>query len=321
MVTYIVIEHDKQADSIETSKPFFSHKEAEDKMWECYAKHMEKSVEEAKKYADNIKGVYYDTHYVCDSCFYEAEIHSVIFSEDDMLISQILEAFYKEFPYFADYKFEWRAQFQDTLTDIIKRLLPRYEKHWMNCCLEDFVHEVLIGEELYQAALEALGGDNDRTEELLEFIDGIWFENLVCQEYGTHQCDALVCGLLALCNGDEEMIEKVRSVVNEWCDKNDMTPIFKEKQYVYRVAGYYDMNVGSDEEIIQEIYADEKTAQQRVRYLIDTYKENSHAIEDTEPYGGEWDEDEYRLYAYSDSEWNVDIHYTKEEVLTELKNQ
>ena len=91
-----------------------------------------------------------------------------------------------------------------------------------------------------------------------------------------------------------------------------------EKQYVYRVQAYYDMNIGSDEEIIQEIYATEELAQKRVRHLIDTYKENSHTIEDCEPYGCDWDEDEYRLYAYMDSEWNVDISYAKEEVRNQI---
>lgn len=91
-----------------------------------------------------------------------------------------------------------------------------------------------------------------------------------------------------------------------------------KKQFVYRVSAYYDMNISTDEEIIQEIYATEELAQKRVRQLIDTYKEYNHVIEDCEPYGGEWDEDEYRLYAYVDSEWNVDISYVKEEVKTNV---
>ena len=91
-----------------------------------------------------------------------------------------------------------------------------------------------------------------------------------------------------------------------------------EKQFVYRVSAYYDMDLMKDEEMIQEIYATEELAQKRVRYLIDTYKENSHVIEDCEPYGGDWDEDEYRLYAYMNDEWNVDISYTKEEVRTQI---
>lgn len=91
-----------------------------------------------------------------------------------------------------------------------------------------------------------------------------------------------------------------------------------EKQFVYRVAAYYDMDIMMDEEIIQELYATEELAQKRVRQLIDTYKNECHAIEDCEPYGGEWDEDEYRLYAYMDSEWNVDISYVKEEVKTNV---
>lgn len=84
---------------------------------------------------------------------------------------------------------------------------------------------------------------------------------------------------------------------------------------IYIVHGYYDMNIGVDEEIIIEPYANEDDAKARVRKLIENFKEWSHTIDDCEPYGGEWDEEEYRLYAYSDSEWNVDIYYSK----TQLK--
>lgn len=94
-----------------------------------------------------------------------------------------------------------------------------------------------------------------------------------------------------------------------------------KKQFVYRVSAYYDMNLMIDEEIIQELYATEELAQKRVRYLIDTYKNECHTIEDIEdcePYGGEWNEDEYHLYAYMDSEWNVEISYVKEEVRTKI---
>ena len=87
---------------------------------------------------------------------------------------------------------------------------------------------------------------------------------------------------------------------------SDMGYVFffneKEEKDVYIVHGYYDMKIGVDEEIIIEPYANEHAAQNRVRELIDNFKNNSHTIDDCEQYGGEWDEDEYRLYAYMDSE-------------------
>ena len=86
---------------------------------------------------------------------------------------------------------------------------------------------------------------------------------------------------------------------------------------VFKVAAYYDMNISSDEEIIQEIYATEELAQQRCRQLIDNFKQY-HAIEDCEPYGGDWNETEFSLYAYMDSEWNVDISYQFEAIRNEL---
>lgn len=167
MVTYIVITNNKQYGDLSTSKPFFSHEEAEKEMWNQFAKVTKMSVDEAKAYAKNKSFAYGD--YYINTLICECEIHSILFSEPN---------------------------------------------------------------------------------------------------------------------------------------------------YVYRVSAYYDMDIMTDEEIIQEIYATEELAQKRVRQLIDTYKNVCHAIEDCEPYGGEWDEDEYRLYAYMDSEWNVDISYIKEEVRT-----
>lgn len=90
----------------------------------------------------------------------------------------------------------------------------------------------------------------------------------------------------------------------------------KNKNYVFRVSALYDMNIDKDEEIVQEIYATEDLAQERVKELIKSYKEN---FNDGQSYCDCWDEGEYRLYAYMDSEWNVDISYTKEEVRTREK--
>lgn len=95
--------------------------------------------------------------------------------------------------------------------------------------------------------------------------------------------------------------------------------IENNNKVIYVVKAFYDMNVDTDEEIIVEIYATENLAQQRVRQLIDSYKESSHTIEDAEPYeGGEWNEKDFSLYAYMDSEWNVDISYEVEFVRTKL---
>lgn len=96
-----------------------------------------------------------------------------------------------------------------------------------------------------------------------------------------------------------------------WCYFNQIKSV---ENHVYLVSAYYDMNIGTDEEIILEIYANEEDAQRRVAELIGNFKNGSHSIEDCEQYGGEWDESEYRLYAYMDSEWNVDISY-KEDVV------
>lgn len=84
---------------------------------------------------------------------------------------------------------------------------------------------------------------------------------------------------------------------------------------VYRVFGYYDMNIGEDEEILQEIYANENLAKERAKVLIAKWKQNGYTEQDAET----WDEEEFRLYAYCDSNWNVDIGYEVENVLTEIQ--
>ena len=91
----------------------------------------------------------------------------------------------------------------------------------------------------------------------------------------------------------------------------------ENKNYVFRVAAYYDMELDLGNEIIQEIYATEQLAQARCKQLIATYKAG---FNDAQPYADLWEEDEYKLYAYMDSEWNVDISYTKEEVRTRLEH-
>jgi hypothetical protein len=85
----------------------------------------------------------------------------------------------------------------------------------------------------------------------------------------------------------------------------------ENKNYVFRVSALYDMNIDKDEEIIQEIYATEQLAQARCKQLIASYKAG---FNDAQPYADLWEEDECKLYAYMDSEWNVDISYVKEEI-------
>ena len=91
----------------------------------------------------------------------------------------------------------------------------------------------------------------------------------------------------------------------------------ENKNYVFRVAAYYDMELDLGNEIIQEIYATEQLAQARCKQLIASYKEG---FKDAQPYADLWEESEYKLYAYVDSEWNVDISYIKEEVRTRLEH-
>lgn len=310
MVTYIVITNNKQNGELSTSKPFFSHEEAEKEMWNQFAIVTKMSVDEAKEYAKNFSYAdYYINTHIC-----ECEIHAILFSEEDMNMMRVLETFYKMYPVFNDYKYEWRAKFQDMLVNIIKPTLPRLN-NWKS--IEDFINECLIGEEMYEVAVANLGGDVNRTEDILSFIDeNTKFTQIFKNAYGIEEPYQTICGLLALAYGDENAVKEVRGAINEWCKETKTAPIFAEPNYVYRVSAYYDMDLMKDEEMIQEIYATEELAQKRVRYLIDTYKNNCHTIEDCEPYGCGWDEREYSLYAYMNSEWNVDISYTKEEVRT-----
>ena len=91
----------------------------------------------------------------------------------------------------------------------------------------------------------------------------------------------------------------------------------ENKNYVFRVAAYYDMELDLGNEIIQEIYQTEQLAQARCKQLIASYKAG---FNDAQPYADLWEESEYKLYAYMDSEWNVDISYIKEEVRTMLEH-
>lgn len=314
MVTYIVITNNRQNGELSTSKPFFSHEEAEKEMWNQFANVAKMSVYEAKAYVKDTSLAYGD--YYINTLICECEIHSILFSEEDMRMMCALETFYKMYPVFKDYKYEWRAKFQDMLVSVIKPALPRLND---GESIEDFVNDCLIGEEMYEVAVANLGGDVNRTEDILSFIDeNTKFAQIFKNAYGIEEPYQTICGLLVLAYGDENAIKEVRGAINEWCKETNTAPIFVEPNYVYRVSAYYDMDIMQDEEIIQEIYATEELAQKRVRYLIDTFKNECHAIEDCEPYGGDWDEHEYSLFAHTDSEWNVDISYTKEEIRTQI---
>ena len=91
-----------------------------------------------------------------------------------------------------------------------------------------------------------------------------------------------------------------------------------EKKIVYRVYGYYDMNISADEEIIQEIYATEDLAQKRCKELIAKWKLSGYEAEDCDNPSTDWKETETSLWAYADSCWNVEIGYRLEEVRTEM---
>lgn len=310
MVTYIVITNNKQNGELSTSKPFFSHEEAEKEMWNQFAIVAKMSVDEAKEYAK----IFSYADYYINTLICECEIQSIIFREEDMNMMRILDEFYKEYPEFNDYKNgEWRAKFQDMLVYHINHLLPRYKKDWQNYTVEDFINEVLIGEELYEAAVAELGGDVNRTQDIYDFInENPRFKQIFKEEYGLK--DAWMCGMLVLSNGDEKMVKEVRQAINEWCDEHKQTHIFVEPQYVYRVYGYYDMNIGEDEQIVQEVYATEELAKSRCKQLIADWKENGYTKEDSD----EWNETDTHLWAYCDSAWNVDIAYIKVKVKTNL---
>ena len=85
---------------------------------------------------------------------------------------------------------------------------------------------------------------------------------------------------------------------------------------VYRVSAYYNSGF-TDFESIQEIYSNEELAKKRVKELIASWKQNGYAKEEADI----WGENEYDLCAFCDSEWNVNISYHKEEVLTEIPSQ
>ena len=93
-------------------------------------------------------------------------------------------------------------------------------------------------------------------------------------------------------------------------NENVLREIFSE--HVYLVRGFYDMNIGGDEEIVIEIYGKEEDARERCMELISNWKDS---YPDAKGRCTDWIESEYSLYAFHDSTWNVDISYCKKTVL------
>lgn len=86
-------------------------------------------------------------------------------------------------------------------------------------------------------------------------------------------------------------------------------------QMAYRVTAYYDVELGCEPEILIEIYSTEELAKQRVAQLIKRWK-NGWLY--TKKDADEWTEKEDSLYAYKDSEWNVDIFWMPEPVRNKI---
>lgn len=86
----------------------------------------------------------------------------------------------------------------------------------------------------------------------------------------------------------------------------------ENKNFVYRVQAFYNMDIMQDEELFCLLYDNEEAAKSMVKKLIRDWKLNGYAKEDAD----EWNETETKLYAYRDSKWNVDIFYKKQEVLS-----
>lgn len=86
-------------------------------------------------------------------------------------------------------------------------------------------------------------------------------------------------------------------------------------QMAYRVTAYYDMNISAEEEILIEVYATEELAKQRVDQLIKKWKDGWKYTEDD---ADDWTEKEDSLYAYKDSEWNVDISWMPEPIRNKI---
>lgn len=86
-------------------------------------------------------------------------------------------------------------------------------------------------------------------------------------------------------------------------------------QMAYRVSAYYDVELGCEPEILIEVYATEELAKQRVAQLIKRWKDGwLYTKKDAD----EWKEKEDSLYAYRDSDWNVDIFWMPEPIRNKI---
>ena len=86
-------------------------------------------------------------------------------------------------------------------------------------------------------------------------------------------------------------------------------------QMAYRVTAYYDMNISAEEEILIEVYVTEELAKQRVAQLIKKWKDGWHYTKED---ADEWTEKEDSLYAWKDSDWNVDISWMPEPIRNKI---
>ena len=90
MDVYIVIANNKLNGELKTSKPFFSHTEAEEEMWRMYGNVFNETVEEIKKYVDRYQKENGDRFLsTTDNCINnnvcKVEIHPIRFNEEDIV--------------------------------------------------------------------------------------------------------------------------------------------------------------------------------------------------------------------------------------------
>ena len=103
---------------------------------------------------------------------------------------------------------------------------------------------------------------------------------------------------------------------NKEISKNFYATNKSQKNVVYIVNAYIRMNIDTDDEFIQEVYATEELAKERVSQLIDAYKKGNEEYNDDT--ADEWFEEDYKLYAYSETKWGVEIFYEGVEVKNRL---
>ena len=126
------------------------------------------------------------------------------------------------------------------------------------------------------------------------------------------QVDIDVIGMPTVCFAENYNEDELSECINDaWAHaKAKVKP-----QMAYRVTAYYDMNISTEEEILIEIYETEELAKRRVAQLIKKWKDGWKL---TEEYADEWTEKEDSLYAWKDSDWNVDISWMPEPIRNQI---